>query len=110
QQEGLATLQQLGAALAQRDGPAVFKAKMESIQGALNAALPTLPPSQWKQHAQLLYDGVKYTPPAQQPRAGKQPVRQAHGTQGAPAVHPDTPKSPYDAFDSGVNEAREMGL
>ena len=111
QQQGLSKLRDLGVALAQRDGPDVFRLKMDAIRGALDEALPNLPPAQWVTHATALYNGVKVTPPVEKPRVGKAPVRQSHNTSGAAGdVHTDKPKSAYDAFDQGVAEAKEIGL
>ena len=112
QQHGMQQLQELGKALATRDGPAVFKAKMEAIKGALDAAVGSIPPAQWRKHAEALYNGVKLqAPAAAPPRVGKQPVRQSNATSGASgAPKPSTPANPFAAFDSGVEEARDAGL
>lgn len=111
ERDGLTQLQELGHALAKRDGPAVFKAKMEAIRGALDAAVGSIPPAQWRKHAEALYDGVKLPAAAAQPRVGKQPVRQSNATSGgAGAPKPTTPSNPYSAFDQGIEEAREAGL
>lgn len=109
QRQGLESLRDLGNELARRDGAAMFKAKMDAVRGAIDAALPALPPDQWRDHAIRLYEGVKVAPVQQRPRIGKQPVRQSHDTSGAPP-RTDAPKNPYDAFDQGIEEAREMGL
>lgn len=114
-QQGQATLAQLGAELKQRDGEAVFKARMAIIAKALDAALPNLPPAQWAQHAQALYDSIPapqpQAPRAPTPRVGKSPARQSSATVGsAGGAHPNVPKDPWAAFDQGVEEAREVGL
>lgn len=114
QEAGRSQLAQLGATLRQRDGDAPFKARMAVIGRALDAALPALPPAQWVAYAQQLYDSVQLpaaaAPPAK-PRVGKSPARGSSATVGsAGGAHPDRPANPWDAFDQGVEEAREVGL
>lgn len=113
QQRGLQSLQHLGAELKQRDG-VNFQRKMDAIRGAIDAALPSLPPAQWAAHARALYDGVRLPePPPPPPRVGKQPVRQGAATTGAAgggAIHPNRPADPIAAFDQGAQEARDAGL
>lgn len=114
QQEALGQLQALGAELQAADGPDVFKRKMAAIRAELDEDLPDLPPAKWAERARKLYSRVQLAPAAapaqrQPPRVGKSPVRQSHVTQGR-QVHTNTPTNPMDAFDQGVEEAREMGL
>lgn len=111
QMQGQQDLATLGGELRQRDGEQTFAAKMRVISPVLDKALPHLPPAQWKQYAADLYASVELPKPPQPPRVGKSPVRQSHGTQGAAgAVHRNRPIDPLDAFDQGIEEAREMGL
>lgn len=114
QEEGRGHLAQLGAQLRQRDGDAVFKARMAVIGKALDAALPALPPNRWVEYAATLYESVTPPPaPVQQPRprVGKSPARQSSSTVGsAGGAHRDKHENPWDAFDAGVEEAREVGL
>lgn len=114
-QQGQDALAQLGIELKQRDGESVFKARMAIIAKALDAAVPNLPPAQWAQHAQALYDSIPapqpQAPRAPTPRVGKSPARQSSATVGsAGGAHPNVPKDPWAAFDQGVEEAREVGL
>lgn len=110
---GLQALHQLGAELKASD-PVNFQRKMAAIKGAIEAALPNVPPSQWAAHARALYQGVQLpAPPPAPPRVGKQPVRQGAATIGAAgggSVHRNQPIDPLAAFDQGVEEARETGL
>jgi len=111
QMQGQQDLATLGGELRHRDGEQTFAAKMRVISPVLDKALPHLPPAQWKQYAADLYASVELPKPPQPPRVGKSPVRQSHGTQGAAgAVHRNKPIDPLDAFDQGIEEAREMGL
>lgn len=111
QMQGQQDLATLGGELRQRDGEQTFAAKMRVISPVLDKALPHLPPAQWKQYAADLYASVELPKPPRPPRVGKSPVRQSHGTQGAAgAVHRNKPIDPLDAFDQGIEEAREMGL
>lgn len=114
QEAGRSQLAQLGATLRQRDGDAPFKARMAVIGRALDAALPALPPAQWVAYAQQLYDSVQLPAAPQapaKPRVGKSPARGSSATVGsAGGAHPDKPANPWDAFDQGVEEAREVGL
>ena len=111
-EQASAALAALGAQLKQRDGEAAFMARMQVIGPALDAALTSLPPAQWPAYAQKLYDAVKLPPVQRQaPRVGKSPVRQSSATVGAAGgVHKNVPDNPWDAFDQGVSEAREVGL
>lgn len=101
----------LGAELRGRDGEKDFAAKMEIVAPIIDRALPDLPPSRWAEYAKSVYESVRLPKAPQPPRVGRSPVRQSHGTTGAAgSVHRNNPPNPMDAFDQGVEEARELGM
>ena len=110
QQSALDQMAQWGAE--QRANDPDFGRKLAAVKGAIDAALPALPPEQWVQHAAQIIGSVQLpaaAPPQARPRPGRAPMRHSNAAAGAATVTPATPTDPMDAFTQGVEEMRAVG-
>ena len=109
-QSALDQMAQWGAE--QRANDPDFGRKLAAVKGAIDAALPALPPEQWVQHAAQIIGSVQLpaaAPPQARPRPGRAPMRHSNAAAGAATVTPATPTDPMDAFTQGVEEMRAVG-
>jgi len=104
-QQGLASVQQLGAQL--RAGDAQFDQKLALLAPSIELIQRTLPPAQWPQEIHRAYLSLPAiaAPAAAAPaaRAAPNPIRPNGGAPVAPKITTE------NAFDIGVQQARARG-
>lgn len=105
-QQGLASVQQLGAHLRASDPQ--FDQKLQLLAPAIDLIQRTLPPAQWQQEIHRAYLNLPATavaaPPAAPVRSAPNPIRPASGAPVAPKITVE------NAFEIGVQQARARGL
>lgn len=108
---GLGDLATLGQSLRARDGDQVFQAKMALTGKAINIMQRSNPPAKWKELAQELYEAMvvpaAVTPPGTKARTTTSSIRSVPAGGGGNLQRKAT--DPLDAFDIGVEEARDRG-
>lgn len=107
-QQGLASVQRLGTQL--RAGDAQFDQKLALLAPTIDIIQRTLPPAQWQTEIHRAYLALPATavaaPAAAAPvaRSAPNPIRANSAAPVAPQITPD------NAFDIGVQAARDRGL
>lgn len=107
-QQGLVSVQQLGAQL--RAGDAQFGQKMALLMPSIELIQRTLPPAQWQAEIHRAYLALPATAVAA-PAAAAPVVRSAPNPIRANSAAPVAPQiTPENAFDLGVQAAKDRGL
>jgi hypothetical protein len=110
QEKGLNDLRLLGAELRAADA-AVFEARLPQLKALIEEITPLAPPSEWEARIRRAYHSLPTPAAARAPAAPvrRQPMRPVGGAgQGVPVVR--KPTSDVDAFDMGLEAARNQGL